>query len=199
MANPSTSSPQEESTTESLLLPPSCAPPIYTNSAETDESRFGSQAVWVGTRFVCAKEAGASKAHQQGIIESDYDETVRTLIFTGRPLRVRKNPYIMNWETERHDEMLSLLDQGVIPVQSDLDALDKLQEEGKSEQEVNSSMEGRLRGLELDDVERPYLMGVVAAAIRDVKPAKEIIDEMVREAVQLLQMGASYVTSSARL
>jgi hypothetical protein len=105
----------------------------------------------------------------------------------------------MNWESERRDEMLSLLDKGVIPVQSDLDALDKLQEEGKSEKEVNTSMEGRLRGLELDDVERPYLMGIVAAAIKDVKPAKEIIDEMVKEAVQLLQKGTTYVTSSARL
>lgn len=166
---------------------------------QTDEFRYGAEAVWVGTRFVCAKEAGASKSHQQNIVESDYDETIRTLIFTGRPLRVRKNPYIMNWESERRDEMLSLLDKGVIPVQTDLDALDKLQEEGKSEKEVNTSMEGRLRGLELDDVERPYLMGIVAAAIKDVKPAKEIIDEMIKEAIQQLQKGSTYVASSARL
>jgi hypothetical protein len=105
----------------------------------------------------------------------------------------------MNWESERRDEMLSLLDKGVIPVQADLDVLDKLQEEGKSEQEVNTSMEGRLRGLELDDVERPYLMGVVGAAIKDVKPAKEIIDEMIKDAVQQLQKGTTYVSSSARL
>jgi NAD(P)H-dependent flavin oxidoreductase YrpB (nitropropane dioxygenase family) len=148
---------------------------------------------------VCAKEAGAPKSHQQNIIESEYDETIRTLIFTGRPLRVRKNPYIMNWESERRDEMLGLLDKGVIPVQSDLDALEKLEEEGKSPEEVNSSMEGRLRGLELDDVERPYLMGVVAAAIQDVKPAKEIIDDMIKEAVQQLQKGSTYIRSSARL
>jgi len=198
MANPSTSSPPAEFTMESPLPQPSCMFSLQDNS-ETDIDRFGAEAAWVGTRFVCAKEAGASKSHQQNIIESDYDETIRTLVFTGRPLRVRKNPYIMNWETERKEEMQALLNKGVIPVQSDLDHLDKLEEEGKNKEEVDHSMEGRLRGMELDDVERPYLMGVVAAAIKDVKPAKEIIDEMVKEAVQQLQKGSSYVTSSARL
>ncbi len=44
---------------------------------------WGAQAVWVGTRFVCAKEAGAPARHQQAIINADYHDTVRTLIFTG--------------------------------------------------------------------------------------------------------------------
>ena len=161
--------------------------------------RFGAQAVWVGTRFVCATEAGAPKSHQQAIIESTYDDTIRTLIYTGRPLRVRKNPYIMNWETERNEEMHKLLDKGVIPVQHDLETVEKLQDEDKSSEEVNSSMEGKLAGLDLDDVERPYLMGVVAAAIGDVKPAKEIIDEMVKEAVQQLRIGSSLIEGAARL
>ena len=162
-------------------------------------SRFGSQAVWVGTRFVCAKEAGAPKSHQQAIVESTYDETIRTLIYTGRPLRVLKNPYIMNWETERREEMQGLLDKGVLPVQQDLETLEKLEEENKSEEEVNSSLEGRLAGLDIDDVERPYLMGEVAAAIRDVKPAKEIIDEMIKEAIQQLRLGSSFIDGAARL
>jgi len=162
-------------------------------------NRFGAQAVWVGTRFVCAKEAGAPKSHQQAIIDSTYDETIRTLIFTGRPLRVRKNPYIMNWETERREEMQALLDKGVLPIQEDLEAVEKLEEENKSDEEKNSSLAGKLAGLDIDDVERPYLMGEVAAAIKDVKPAKQIIDEMVKEAIQQLRMGSTLIEGSARL
>lgn len=30
---------------------------------------FGAQAAWVGTRFVCAKEAGATARHQKAIIK----------------------------------------------------------------------------------------------------------------------------------
>lgn len=156
--------------------------------------RFGAQAVWVGTRFVCATEAGAPKSHQQAVMESTYDETIRTLIFTGRPLRVRKNPYIMSWETERREEMHSLLDKGVLPIQHDLEEVEKLEE--KKDQK---SVEGKLAGLDIDDVERPYLMGEVAAAIKDVKPAKEIVDEMIKEAIQQLRLGTSFIEGGARL
>jgi NAD(P)H-dependent flavin oxidoreductase YrpB (nitropropane dioxygenase family) len=171
-------------------------------SLEINLCRFGAQAVWVGTRFVCATEAGAPKSHQKAIIESDYDETLRTLIFTGRPLRVRKNPYIMNWENERRDELFSLLDKGILPVQHDLDAVEALEagtKEDKAVETANSSLEGKLAGLDIDDVERPYLMGEVAAAIRDVKPAKEIIDEMIKEAVQQLRLGSSLIEGGSRL
>jgi NAD(P)H-dependent flavin oxidoreductase YrpB (nitropropane dioxygenase family) len=133
------------------------------------------------------------------VIETTYDETIRTLIFTGRPLRVRKNPYIMNWETERREELQSLLDNGILPVQHDLDEVEKIEEKTKGKEEANSSLEGKLAGLDIDDVERPYLMGEVAAAIKDVKPAKEIIDEMVKEAVQQLRMGSSLIEGGSRL
>jgi NAD(P)H-dependent flavin oxidoreductase YrpB (nitropropane dioxygenase family) len=127
-------------------------------------------------------------------MESTYDETIRTLIFTGRPLRVRKNPYIMNWETERREEMQSLLEKGVLPIQHDLEEVEKM-----DEQKDDKSLEGKLAGLDIDDVERPYLMGEVAAAIKDVKPAKEIIDDMVKEAIQQLRMGTSFIEGGARL
>jgi NAD(P)H-dependent flavin oxidoreductase YrpB (nitropropane dioxygenase family) len=132
-------------------------------------------------------------------MDTTYDETIRTLIFTGRPLRVRKNPYIMNWEVERRDEMQSLLSKGVLPINHDLEALEKAQE-GKSDGgDGDSSLEGRLKGLDIDDVERPYLMGEVAAAIHDVKPAKEIMDEMVKEAIQRLRAGSTLVSEGSRL
>lgn len=47
---------------------------------------------------------------------------------------------------------------------------------------------------------RPYLMGQVAASINDVKPAKEIIDEMLNEAAQRIQRVQSLIGgNSARL
>jgi hypothetical protein len=95
---------------------------------------FGAQAVWVGTRFVCAKEAGAPPRHQQAIINAGPHDTVRTIIFTGiiililffgfivfysviflkikgRPMRVVKSDYIMNWENNRYQEIKELTSQ----------------------------------------------------------------------------------------
>lgn len=108
----------------------------------------------------------------------------------------------MNWETERRDELFSLLDKGILPVQHDLDTVDALEsesKEGKAVETANASLEGKLAGLDIDDVERPYLMGEVAAAIRDVKPAKQIMDEMIKEAIQQLRLGSSFIDGGARL
>ena len=58
---------------------------------------FAAEAVWVGTRFVASVEAGAPKAHKEAIVSASYGDDIRTLIYTGRPLRVRKTPYVENW------------------------------------------------------------------------------------------------------
>ena len=62
---------------------------------------LGAAAVWIGTRFVLCDESNASKAHQEAVRTAGFDDNVRTIIFTGRPLRVRSNPYIQNWEVNR--------------------------------------------------------------------------------------------------
>lgn len=77
---------------------------------------LGASAVWVGTRFVLSEEAGAPKAHQEAVRTAGFDDNVRTIIFTGRPLRVRNNEYIKNWEENRQDEIKTLTGKGVIPV-----------------------------------------------------------------------------------
>ncbi|KAI5838001.1 2-nitropropane dioxygenase [Morchella snyderi] len=134
---------------------------------------MGAQAVWVGTRFILAEEAGAPKAHQEAVRTAGFEDTVRTIIFTGRPLRVRKNAYISNWEENRKDEIKTLTSKGVIPVEYDIEELDKAD---------------KLDDDTMDNA-RPWLMGKVAAVVNDKKPAKEIVEEMVAEAVIMLKQG----------
>lgn len=87
--------------------------PLFSSFYDCQQQRF--KAAWVGTRFVCAKEAGAPPRHQQAIIDADVHSTVRTIIFTGRPLRVLNNSYIENWEQNRRDEIQDLTSRGIIP------------------------------------------------------------------------------------
>ena len=84
---------------------------------------FGASAVWIGTRFVLCEEAGAPKAHQEAVRTAGFDDNIRTLIFTGRPLRVRNNEYIQDWEENRQAEMKELIEKGVIPVESDFEKM----------------------------------------------------------------------------
>jgi len=142
---------------------------------------LGASAVWVGTRFVLSEEAGAPKGHQEAVRTSGFDDNVRTIIFTGRPLRVRINPYIKNWEENRAQEIKELTSRGKIPVEHDMETM----------------------GDELDDDTldnaRPWLMGKAAAVVNEKKPAKVIVDEMVSDAVAWLQRGNGYITSKGRL
>ncbi|MCJ1485065.1 hypothetical protein MMC06_005238 [Schaereria dolodes] len=142
---------------------------------------LGASAVWIGTRFVLSEEAGAPKAHQDAVRTSSFDDNVRTIIFTGRPLRVRNNAYIENWENNRASEIKELTSKGVIPVEHDFETL----------------------GDDIDDDTmdnaRPFLMGQAAAVVNERKSAREIVDEMVGEAVEWLGKGQAMVKRQSKL
>jgi len=154
---------------------------LYNGQSLAAALMLGATAVWIGTRFVLSEEAGAPKAHQEAVRTSGFDDNVRTIIFTGRPLRVRQNPYIANWEENRQAEIKDLTAKGVIPVEHDIEKL----------------------GDDIDDDTmdnaRPFLMGKAAAVVNERKSAKAIIDEMVGDAVKWLATGNGYVVSKSRL
>ena len=43
---------------------------------------LGASAVWIGTRFILADEAGAPEEHQEAVRTAGFDDTIRTIIFT---------------------------------------------------------------------------------------------------------------------
>ncbi|KAK0744166.1 2-nitropropane dioxygenase [Schizothecium vesticola] len=164
---------------------------------------MGATGVWVGTRFVLSEEAGAPDAHKEAVRTAGFDDTIRTLIFTGRPLRVRKNPYIVNWEEERQDEIKELTSQGKLPYESDLEkVLAGQADEDKALKRfklMNASKEDDLDPEDMLDEYRPFLMGQCAAVCNDKKPAKQIVDEFVADAVKVIQTGSSYVVATSKL
>jgi NAD(P)H-dependent flavin oxidoreductase YrpB (nitropropane dioxygenase family) len=58
---------------------------------------YGATGVWVGTRFVASEEAGAPKRHKELVLSADYDGTVKTLVYSGRPMHVRRTDYVREW------------------------------------------------------------------------------------------------------
>merc|ERR1719440_2530062 len=63
----------------------------------------GCDGVWVGTRFIAADEAGAGPIHKKRVVESAYEDTIRTIQYSGRPMRVFKTPYNVEMEENRQD------------------------------------------------------------------------------------------------
>ncbi|KAG5653254.1 hypothetical protein H0H81_001414, partial [Sphagnurus paluster] len=83
---------------------------------------YGASGVWVGTRFVASVEAGAPKKHKEMVLTAGYDDVVRTLIYSGRPMSVRKTPYVAEWESKRRAELDTLLADGKIPHEVELES-----------------------------------------------------------------------------
>ncbi|KAI0272563.1 2-nitropropane dioxygenase [Gloeopeniophorella convolvens] len=149
---------------------------VYDGRGLAANLAYGAQGVWVGTRFVASEEAGATRAHKQALLSAGHGDVVRTLIYTGRPLRVRRTPYVDDWENNRQAEIRELTSKGIIP----------------NQHEVDNHPEKSVKAV-------TFLMGNVAALIDDVLPAQTIVDNMVNDAARILEENSKKVTVRAKL
>lgn len=133
---------------------------------------LGASGVWVGTRFVASEESGASQLHKEAVVGVRYGETKRTLVVSGRPLRMLPNEYIKEWE-KRPEEIARLTEKGVVPIEHDFEN-DK-------------------------DIDIPFLMGDVSAIVKEIKPAGIIVRDMVKEAVEMLRQGNGLIVTGSKL
>eukprot|EP01084_Bolivina_argentea_P085123 153858_1 len=152
---------------------------IYDGRGVAMALTYGAQAVWCGTRFVNCLESGATAKHKENIIESTVHDTMRTEIYTGRPLRVFKHEYAMNWETNRKNEMRKILQSGVLPFMYDI------QKRGGPPPKRDS--------------DKVHLVGQCCGNITDVKSAKQIIEDMMDECVKTLRCNAAKIKLLSKL
>jgi len=137
---------------------------------------YGASGVWVGTRFVASVESAAPPLHKELVLSAGYDDTVKTLVYSGRPMHVRRTKYVRDWEENRRQEILELVTEGKIPHQVEMD------------KHPEKLLENHM-----------WLMGRVAASIKDIKPAKEIVDELVTTAAKTFSHVNTLMRPQARL
>jgi len=162
----------------------------------------GCSGVWVGTRFIASEEAGAGPMHKKKVVNSGYSDTIRTTIYSGRPMRVFKTPYTEEFEAKRADEIAEMeafgmpafikditnaeFDRSMVGVGAFHNAETRTKNEIAEGLKL-STREERERGV--------YLAGAGAGAITDIKPARAIVEDMVSEAVVQLESAASFITA----
>jgi len=165
----------------------------------------GCTGVWVGTRFIASDEAGAGPFHKKRVISATYSDTIRTTMYSGRPMRVFRTPYNVEMETSRRDTMKRMEDMGIPAWIADMDP-EKL--EGANPASVGTLNLSEVRtqdeiknGVELSSHERHsrgvFLTGQCAGAVTDIKPAKVIIDDMVLQAAEQIHSLRSFVPASS--
>jgi enoyl-[acyl-carrier protein] reductase II len=132
---------------------------------------MGCHGVWVGTRFIASKEARAHHYYKQRIIESTAADTVISKCWTGKTLRAFRNETTDFFEKNPDKlqpfplQVMSMMQEGLL---------------------------GFALGPDLPDSSAPKAClpaGQGCGAITEIKSCKEIIDEMVTQAEEILARG----------
>jgi enoyl-[acyl-carrier protein] reductase II len=128
---------------------------------------LGAQGAIIGTRFIATPEATAGARYREALVGAEQDETVRTRCYTGKPLRTLKNPYIAEYEADPRkikpfpDQMMVSVQRGVM----------------------------RYHAADADPGVTCFPAGQGVGAIREIKPAGEVVREVVAQAEAVLAGG----------
>ena len=128
---------------------------------------LGAQGAVFGTRFVASQEAQSAEGYRQAIVRAGDADTVRTRCYTGKPARAIRNRYTDDWEGKK-DQVQPFPMQAAVSVR-----------------------EGVMDYMGLTDrfdPERTFLpAGQSAGLVREVKPAGEIVRDIVAEAERVIR------------
>jgi len=126
---------------------------------------LGADGVWVGTVFVATKEANWPEALKQRIVNATEEDTRVTRLYSGKTMRNINNPLIEYWEASGVPALPMGL-QGIVSG----DVMNAARAAGKLELLMNPA-------------------GQISGMIRELRPARQVLEEMVAGAAQILATG----------
>lgn len=152
---------------------------------------LGASGVWVGTRFIATPEANVSEGMKSNILQSGSDQTRRTEIFSGRPMRVVKTKLNDYWATNEA-EMRELLAKGIVPVEKMFEK--KEWAPGQSFPKdvffgpaATNGYWNDVRGVKTWTEVDHNIAGQSIGGITEIKPAGVLVEEMISSLVTTLQ------------
>jgi enoyl-[acyl-carrier protein] reductase II len=148
---------------EAVKIPVVAAGGLYDGRGLAAALTLGATGVWMGTRFIASQEAHAGELYRQAILEAADEDTIRTRSYSGKPMRVKKNPYVEEWETRPQDIQ-------PFPMQAML----------STREGVMGGIGGQIEGLDPD--RSCFAMGQSAGGVHEVLPAATIVANLIKEA-----------------
>jgi enoyl-[acyl-carrier protein] reductase II len=128
---------------------------------------LGAQGAIFGTRFIATPEAQAAPGYREAIVRASEADTMRTRAYTGKPARTIRNPYAEDWE-KRAEEIQPFPMQAMISIQ-------------------NRAMDYMGVGDSFDAARTFMPAGQGAGLIHEIKPAADVVQEIVGEAERVLE------------
>lgn len=123
---------------------------------------MGCAGVWIGTRFLATNEGGAMDVNKKRILDSTDEDTRVSRAYTGKTLRASYNKFHDLWDKS-----------GLGPVPFPMQVL------------ISSALlSGFIKTNQLDFV--GGLAGQVSGMIKDIRPAAQLLNDLVEETVDIL-------------
>ncbi len=125
---------------------------------------LGAEGVQIGTRFICSTECEVHDNYKDMVLKAKDRDAIVTARSTGHPVRVLKNKLTKEFA--------------------------QLEKDGVSPEELETFGTGKLRLAVVEgDIHNGSVMaGQIAAMVKDIKPCKEIIDEIIGDAKKQLDI-----------
>jgi enoyl-[acyl-carrier protein] reductase II len=160
-----------------VTIPVVAAGGLYDGRGLAAALALGAQAVWMGTRFIASKEAHAGQMYKDAVVAAKDTDTVRTRSYSGKPMRVKDNAWVQDWES-RPSDIKPFPHQAMISMQSG----------------AMGGIGGQTEGLEAD--KSCFAMGQSAGGVHDILSCKEIIESIMAEAHESIARVARLQASS---
>jgi NAD(P)H-dependent flavin oxidoreductase YrpB (nitropropane dioxygenase family) len=125
----------------------------------------GADGVWVGTAFLVSREATWPDLLKDRILAATEEDTRVTRLYSGKTMRNINNPLIEYWEGQKLDA-LPMGMQGIVS---------------------GEIMAGARQADRLELLMNPA--GQISGMLHESRPARDIFDEMVREAAEIFSAG----------
>lgn len=127
---------------------------------------LGAEGVQMGTRFVCSLECTAHANYKEALLKAGDRDTVASGRTTGHPVRCLKNKLTREF--------------------------DRLERAGATAGELEKLGAGKLREAVVEGNTRDgsVMSGQIAGLINDIKPVKEIIEGITKEARDIIEITA---------
>ena len=147
---------------EALNIPVIAAGGVADGRGMAASFALGAEGVQIGTRFICSEECNIHQNYKDAVLKAKDRDAVVTGRPTGHPVRTLKNKLAKKFL--------------------------KMEKEGASPEELEKLGAGALRlaVVEGDKDGGSFMAGQSAAMVREVKPCKEIVEEISKQALDIM-------------
>ena len=146
-------------------IPTLAAGGIASGRALAGAIAMGAVGAWVGSAFLVSEEANQPELQKQRILDAEAEDTVVTRLYSGKTMRNISNPLIEAWEASGLHALPMGMQGALIR-----DLQYSIEQAGRHDLLMNAA-------------------GQTAGMLKEKRPAKEILAEMVAEAAEILARG----------